>query len=159
MKKLIFTLVISFFVLSTNIGYAQFQAYEWEYYHLSFEIPKTHKIIANTADNFESGDDNTYLQLYPYKDITESPESMIKSVLDNIEGGVKIFEEGDYEVGGYNGHWITCEINKYPEWQYWYIGFIDPASDVNFYAIIWYKKGNANAKNIANDMSFKFKKM
>lgn len=136
---------------------AQETVYNWADFGVSFAIPNTHKIKKNTATSFESGDNLTWLEMYPYKDASATAKGMITAVAEE-ETGLSILEEGSYKSGGYDGYWITCEIPSQPDWQFWYIGFIDPDSDTNFYAKIWFKKGSAVAKSIANKMSYSFKK-
>ncbi len=159
MKKTVSSAILCILFLFAFQAHAQvkFQEYNWKDFKVSFSIPTTHKIEANSDTEFESGDNLTWLQMYPYKDETETAKGMIEKVAK--EAGVKIHDQGEYQVGGYDAYWITCESAKEPEWEYWYIGLIDPKTDVNFYAIIWYKKNNDAAGKIAEAMSLKFKKM
>ena len=138
MKKIISSAILCTLFLFAFQAKAQFQEYNWKDFKVSFSIPATHEIKASSATEFESGDNLTWLQMYPYKDETETAKGMILKVAD--EADVDILKEGAYKVGGYDAYWITCETAKEPEWQFWYIGLIDPKSDVNFYAIIWFKK-------------------
>ena len=146
------------FNLFVTDSFAQETRYNWSDYGVSFSIPNTHKIKTNSADVFESGDNLTWLEMYPYKDASATAKGMVIAVAKE-QTDMKILDEGAYKTGGYDGYWITCESASHPEWQYWYIGFIDPNSDTNFYAVIWFKKGNAKAKEIANKMSYSFKKL
>jgi hypothetical protein len=159
MKRiLVSVLVIALIGLfSSNNMHSQTVKYDWSGYGVSFSIPKTHEVKKSAADEFESGDDLTWLQLYPFKDASKTAKGMIEEVVST--GGFKSVEEGEYTSGGYDGYWMQCTSDKYPEWEYWLIGFIDPASETNFYAIIWWKKGNDAAYKIAYDMSYSFKKI
>lgn len=158
MKKVLnLIFVCAFFVIAHNAS-AQFTNYTWKDYGVSFAVPSTHKVQRSSGEVFESGDNLTWLEMYPYKDSEATAKGMISGIADSEEG-LTTMNEGSYKVGGYEGYWITCEVSKHPTWQFWYIGFIDPASDVNFYAKIWYKKGNVAAENLAKQMSMKFKKM
>lgn len=158
MKKLLSLIfVCAFFVIAHNAS-AQFTKYNWASYGVSFEVPSTHQVKKSNGDMFESGDQLTWLEMYPYKNSAETADGMIHAVIETEEG-LTTMNEGSYKVGGYEGYWITCEVSQHPTWQFWYIGFIDPASDVNFYAKIWFKKGNAAASELAKKMSMKFKKM
>ncbi len=158
MKKGLFFIFVCAFFASAQMASAQFTEYTWESYGVSFVVPSTHQVKQNAEDVFESGDNFTWLEMYPYKDDTETAKGMILDIVGDLEE-TRILKEGAYKVGGYDGYWITCEQSKHPEWQFWYIGFIDPVSDVNFYAIIWYKKNNPAALKLAQQMSLKFKKM
>jgi len=60
-------LMLALFLASTT-AFGQPVRYNWKDYGVSFAIPKTHKIITNTADEFESGDTQTRLEMYPFKD-------------------------------------------------------------------------------------------
>ncbi len=141
--------------ISSQLAYSQEVVYNWEDYGVSFSVPKTHKLLKNTADEFESGDDLTWLQMYPFKDASVTAKEMVEGIVQSA--GMKVMKEGAYKSGGYDGYWILSQSPKYPDWEYWYIGFIDPNSDTNFYAIIWFKKGNKKAYDIANKMSYSFK--
>ena len=68
MKKfLVFVLVIALIgLLSGNNLFAQTVNYDWSGYGVSFSIPKTHEVKKSAADEFESGNDLTWLQMYPF---------------------------------------------------------------------------------------------
>lgn len=148
--------IVSFFVFNLTIN-AQTTVYTWEDYGLQFEIPNTHEIKVSTADEFESGDSQTWLNLYPYKDIEATADGMVYDIVS--DGYYDIESEGEYSSGGWEGYWVRCTSEEYPDWKYWIIGFIDPESENNFYAIIWWKKDDNEAYNIAYDMSYSFTKM
>lgn len=156
MKKIIVSfLMVALFAVSNLV--AQTTKYDWKKYGVSFSIPNTHQLKKNTADNFESGDAKTWIEMYPYEDANETAKGMVEKVASN--GGFNIEAEGAYESGGYDGYWLRCNTAKHPTWSFWLIGFIDPNSAVNFYTIIWWKKGDNGAYKIAYDMSYSFKKM
>ncbi len=142
-------------LFSSQIAYSQETVYNWDDYGVSFSIPNTHKVLKSSSEEFESGDDLTWLQMYPFKDASVTAKEMVAGIVE--EAGMKVMKEGAYKSGGYDGYWILSQSPKYPDWEYWYIGFIDPNSDTNFYAIIWFKKGNKKAYDIANKMSYSFK--
>lgn len=151
---LLAVLVTAWVSADTN---AQTTKYTWSKYGVSFSIPNSHEVIKNVADEFESGDELTWLQMYPFEDESATAQGMVQEVVK--EGGYNIVEEGEYTSGGYDGYWIQCTSDEHPEWEYWLIGFIDPDSATNFYAIIWWKKDNQRAYDIANTMSYSFKKV
>jgi hypothetical protein len=158
MKKLFCSsLFLLAFLFCANQGFAQTSIYKWASYGASFAIPNTHKVKVNTAEAFESGDKNTWLELYPYKDETESAEGMIDKLL--LIDGVKVSGRGEYTTGGYEGHWARCERESHPDWYFWYIGIVDPKTAVNFYAVVWYKKGDDAAYETASKMVYSFQKM
>ncbi len=142
---------------SANSLFAQTTKYDWSKYGVSFSIPNTHAIKKNSADAFESGDSKTWIEMYPYEDATETAQGMIEKVASN--GGFDIESEGAYQSGGYDGYWVRCTTSKHPAWKFWLIGFIDPNSAVNFYTIIWWKKGDDAAYKIAYNMSYSFQRM
>jgi hypothetical protein len=143
-------------ILFSQTAFSQETVYKWGDFGVCFAIPNTHKILKNSGEEFESGDDLTWIQMYPFKDATVTAKGMVEGVVK--EAGMTILKQGAYQSGGYDGYWVTSESSQYPEWQYWYIGFIDPTSDTNFYAVIWFKKNNKKAYDIANKMSYSFKK-
>ena len=156
MKKVFF--VVAAFMLLGFVLKAQTTVYKWEKYGIEFAVPKTHEILKNQADEFESGDNLTWLQMFPYLDVTEqTAQGMVEKIAD--EKNFTIEEEGAYNSGKYDGYWIKSKSEKYPEWEYWLIGFIDPNIPTNFYTIILWKKGDKDAYDIAYNMSYSFKKM
>jgi hypothetical protein len=156
MKKVLFIVVV--FVLFGFVGKAQTTVYTWKKYGIQFAIPKTHEIQQNQSDAFESGDDLTWLQMFPYLDAEEpTAKGMIEKVAKTRNFSIE--EEGEYTSGGYDGYWIKSKSADYPEWEYWLIGFIDPSSPTNFYTIVWWKIDNDKAYDIAYEMSYSFKKM
>jgi len=157
-KVLVFTMLFCFLAFtSAQLSMAQTIKYNWEKYGVSFSIPSTHQLKKSTADEFESGDNLTWLQMYPFQDASETAKGMIEKVAG--EGGYVIESEGAYQSGGYDGYWVRCKSESYPEWMFWLVGFIDPNSPTNFYTIIWWKKGDQKAYKIAYDMSYSFKRM
>ncbi len=155
MKSILMTVFVA--VLSIATATAQWQDYTWEQYGLAFSVPSSHQLKQNKADAFESGDSKTWMELYPYHDASETAKGMIQKVA--AKGGFTISNEGVYNSGGWNGYWVQATTSKWPTWEFWLIGFIDPNTSANFYSIIWWKKGNQSAYKIAYDMSYKFRKM
>ncbi len=160
MRKNILSLFIVAFIactVTTKGLMAQTTKYNWTKYGVSFSVPSTHTIKQNTADVFESGDANTWIEMYPYEDASETALGMVQKVASN--GGFEIESEGAYESGGYDGYWIRCNTSQHPTWKFWIIGFIDPNSSTNFYTIIWWKKDNKAAYDIAYNMSYSFQQI
>jgi hypothetical protein len=157
-RRFVSLLLISFiFGFSAKNMFAQTTRYNWSKYGVSFAIPNTHEVKKSSAEEFESGDATTWLQMYPFADVTQTAKGMIDEVVSS--GGYTIENEGAYTSGGYDGYWVRCSSTQYPTWKFWLIGFIDPGSATNFYSIIWWKKGNDAAYKIASDMSYSFKKI
>jgi hypothetical protein len=149
--------IICFLCLSANAAFGQTKAHNLTKYGLSFSIPVSHTTKQDSPDTFESGDNLTWIEVYPYKTYSATAKGMIQDVAN--QRSFKIESEGAYTSGGYDGYWIRCKTDKHPSWKFWIIGFIDPNSDTNFYSVIWWKDGNQIAYNIAYKMSYSFKKM
>ncbi|TAD97831.1 MAG: hypothetical protein EAZ97_11860 [Bacteroidetes bacterium] len=147
--------VALFFCVSKS--FAQTTVTNWKGSNLSFAIPNTHKLKSNTADAFESGDKNTWLEIYPYKDAAENSQAMIQKLVS--EEGIKVASEGEYTTGGYEGYWARCEKASHPEWLFWYIGVVDPKTNHNFYAVVWYKKDDQTAQDLASKIAYSLQKM
>jgi len=159
MKKILFKSVMTLLLCSLLglTAQAQTTTYTWDYYGVKFAIPNTHEIKNSTSAEFTSGDNLTWLHMEPYKDYSETAKGMVDKIA--AEQNYTILGRGAYHSGGYDGYWIRCSAATHPDWYYWVIGFVDPNSDTNFYATIWWKKGNQTAYNIAYNMSYSFKKM
>ena len=145
------------FCLFVSAAEAQTINYTWDQFGVKFAIPQTHEVKNSTASEFTSGDNLTWLHMEPYKDYSETAKGMVDRIA--AENNYRILGQGAYTSGGYDGYWIRCSADTHPDWLYWVIGFIDPNSDTNFYATIWWKKGNTAAYNIAHKMSYSFQKM
>lgn len=139
---------------SVQLTYAQETRYDWNDYGVSFAVPSTHKVLKSSGEEFESGDDLTWLQMFPFFDASVTAKEMIAGVVK--EAGMKVVKEGHYKSGVYDGYWILSQSPADPEWEYWCIGFIDPYSETNFYALIWFKKGNKRAYDMANKIAYSF---
>ncbi|WP_375558603.1 hypothetical protein ACE193_12675 [Bernardetia sp. OM2101] len=150
-------LLLLFFSFSTNTATAQTTLYNWDSYGVQFSIPNTHEIKQSSGTAFESGDNLTWLEMYPFKDYSATSKGMVQEIMN--QKGYRAISEGTYESGGYDGYWVRCSTAKHPTWLFWVIGFIDPESDTNFYAIIWWKKDNQRAYDLAYNMSYSFKRM
>lgn len=163
MQKFISTSIIGSFLLLLFFGFsaetatAQTTLYNWDSYGVQFSVPSTHKVKQSSGTAFESGDNLTWIEMYPFKDYSATAKGMIQTI--TTQNNYNVISEGAYKSGGYDGYWIRCSTSKHPTWLFWVIGFIDPESDTNFYSIIWWKKGNQRAYDLAYDMSYSFKRM
>lgn len=163
MRKIISTSIIGslllllFFSFSTNIATAQTTLYNWDSYGVQFSVPSTHEIKQSSGTAFESGDNLTWIEMYPFKDYSATAKGMVQEIMN--KKGYSAISEGAYKSGGYDGYWIRCATPQHPTWLFWVIGFIDPESDTNFYSIIWWKKDNQRAYDLAYNMSYSFKRM
>lgn len=157
-KKRIFLLALILTCLFVPAALvAQTVSYTWKKYNLGFAIPKTHEVKDNTADHFESGDDQTWLELIPYKDASASASDAVVKYIKESNFGMEVTNEGDYHVNNLTGYQATCTSTEYPEWYFWIIGYIDPNSENNYISVIWYKRGNDAAYNIAGKIAQSFK--
>ncbi|MFT5617730.1 MAG: hypothetical protein ACI85I_000955 [Arenicella sp.] len=150
-------MVVALFLFVAGVANAQTIKYTWKDYGVAFSIPTTHEVKNSSGSEFTSGDNTTWLHMEPFKDYSETAKGMVDKIVR--KEGYQVSGEGEYHSGGYDGYWARCSATTHPDWLYWVIGFIDPASDTNFYATIWWKKGNSNAYNIAYNISYSFKKM
>lgn len=65
MKKTLFLILPVLMVLFVCNSYAQMTDYTWNDYHVKFKIPSAFRVDKNTSDEFQAGNDDAYLSIYP----------------------------------------------------------------------------------------------
>ena len=108
MKKLNFAVFISAFLFLALTGSTLSQKmveYNWDTYHVKFEIPKTCNVDKNSSEGFGAGDDDVYLSIYPKKGDKMSFGQM-KNALEDwaIDSKVYGYDKVN-ELENLNGYW------------------------------------------------------
>lgn len=153
MMKMIVT-IVWVALLSLATVFAQGKDYTWKQHELSFSVPKTHTLKHHTSDAFESGNKLTQMKLYPYADASETAQGMVEKVAS--QRGLTIETKGGYNKNGLKGYWVRANSVKYPTQKFWVVGFTDAEKLTNYYAVVWWQKGNREAYKMAYDMVYSF---
>ena len=92
--------------LLTGLTYSQRMVdYNWDTYHVKFQIPATFNVDKNNDTEFGAGDDDAYLSIYPKKGETMSFSKM-KKALDDWAGDSKVYGYDKVnELDNLNGYW------------------------------------------------------
>ena len=120
--------------------------YEWTQHNIAFTLAEDFKVIANDGDEFTAKGDGMDFSVFPFSDntidhsnITEYTLAIAKSLelerLDDVDVAELNGLKGAYVEGSKNGFRVVL------------LGFIDPESDTNFFAVITY----ADDDDVADD--------
>ena len=99
-------IALIFTLFSAGTSYSQRMVdYNWDTYHVKFQIPATCHVDKNDADEFGAGDDDVYLSIYPKKGDPMSFGRM-KAALEDWALDSKVYGY-DYvhEMENLNGYW------------------------------------------------------
>lgn len=149
MKKilnLILVLVSSLTLSSLNAQ--QDWDFEWTQHNIIFTLAEDFKVITNTADEFTAKGDGMDFGIFPFNDNSVDQTDMISYTLAiakslNMEqlDDVDVIEmnglKGSYVEGYKDGQRIVT------------LGFIDPESATNFFAVITFADNDEVAENEA----------
>lgn len=93
-------------LLGSGLTYSQRMIdYNWDTYHVKFQIPTTCKVDKNDADGFGAGDDDVYLSIYPRKENSMSFGRM-KNALEDWARDSKVYGYDNVkEMENLNGYW------------------------------------------------------
>ncbi|MEP7269267.1 MAG: hypothetical protein ABI844_16730 [Saprospiraceae bacterium] len=138
-----------FFVLfAINLSAQKDIDYEWAQHQIIFTLAEDFKPITNTADEFTAQGDGMDFGIFPFSDntldhsnITAYTLQVAKSLKMEQLDDVDVIElnglEGAYVEGYKDGRRIIT------------LGFIDPASDTNFFAVITFGDDDQEAEEEA----------
>ncbi|MBK7880746.1 MAG: hypothetical protein JNK69_00065 [Saprospiraceae bacterium] len=149
MKKilnLILVLVSSLTLSSLNAQ--QDWDFEWTHHNIIFTLAEDFKVVTNTADEFTAKGDGMDFGIFPFNDNSVEQTDMISYTLAiakslNMEqlDDVDVIEmnglKGSYVEGYKDGQRIVT------------LGFIDPESATNFFAVITFADNDEVAENEA----------
>jgi len=105
MKKTLFFTLFAFIVLFAGNSYAQMTEFTWSDYHVKFQIPTSFHVDKNTADEFQAGNDDAYLSIYPKTGQSMTLAKMKSALIDwasssNVSGYDNVNTMDDL-----NGYW------------------------------------------------------
>ena len=105
-KTSLFTLLAGvLFLLFTGNNYAQkMTEFNWDSYHVKFQIPVTFNVDKNVSDEFDAGDGDVYLSIYPKTGQSMTITSM-KSALKDWASTSNVTYDNVNEMDNLNGYW------------------------------------------------------
>jgi len=107
MKRTIFaniTLAAIALLFFSNAYAQDMTTFTWDSYHVKFQIPVTFNVDKNTSDDFEAGDGDIYLSIYPKSGDAMTWPSM-KTALKNWASDSKVSYDNVNEMEDLNGYW------------------------------------------------------
>jgi hypothetical protein len=105
MKKVLLTFAVAFLFIASNVFAQKMKEYTWDSYNVKFSIPVTFHVDKSTGDEFQAGDDDVYLSIYPKTGNTIA-FSQMKKKLEDWALDSKVYDYPKvYELENLNGYW------------------------------------------------------
>jgi len=122
--------------------------YEWEHYNISFTLAEDFKTVTNTADEYTAKGDGMEFGIFPFADETIDATDISAYTLE-VAKSLKLEQLDDADVlklNGLDGAYIEGYIEGD---RVILLGFIDPSSATNFFALITFGDNDAVAEDEA----------
>lgn len=144
-----FVFFVSLFLVTTFAVQAQQDwDYEWEQHHISFTLAEDFKTVTNTADEYTAKGDGIEFTIFPFADETIDATDII-AYTTAVGKLLKLEQLDDADVLKLNGL-DGAYIEGYKEGdRIILVGFIDPLSATNFFALITFGDNDAVAEDEA----------
>jgi hypothetical protein len=149
MKKLLnFILVLVSSLTISSLNAQQDWDFEWTQHNIIFTLAEDFKVITNTADEFTAKGDGMDFGIFPFDDNTVDQTDMITYTLA-IAKSLNMEQLDDVDVIDMNGL-KGSYVEGYKDGQRIItLGFIDPESGTNFFAVITFADNDEVAENEA----------
>lgn len=122
--------------------------YEWKQHNIVFTLPEDFKEVTNKADEFTASGDGMEFGIFPFSDASVD-HSNITAYTIAIAKHIKLEELDDVDVMELNGL-QGAYVEGFKEGaRVVVLGFIDPDSDTNFFAMITFKDDDGVAEDEA----------
>lgn len=130
----IFLLCLSF-IATMTVQAQQDWDYEWTQYNIVFTLASDFKTITNTADEYTAQGDGMEFAIAPFAESTIDHSDIAAYTLE-VAASLKMQEVDDADVLTINGL-KGAFVEGYKDGdRVVLLGFIDPSSDTNFFAVI-----------------------
>ena len=131
--------------------------WEWSQHHIAFTLADDFKPVTNTGDEFTAKGDGMDFSIFPFGD-QEIDHSSIADYTIEIAKSVELEQVDDADVIEINGL-KGAYVEGYKEGhRVVLLGFIDPESETNFFAVITFADDDAEAEQEAIRMIRSFRK-
>ena len=131
--------------------------WEWSQYHIMFTLADDFRVSTNSGDEFTAKGDGMEFAIFPFSD-QELDHSNITAYTIEIGKSLELEELDDVDVVDLNGL-KGAYVEGYKEGlRIVLLGFIDPESDTNFFAIITFGDDDAEGEQEAIRMIKSFRK-
>lgn len=154
-NRMTFVLVLIISAISVNAQ--NYVNWEWTQYKIVFSLAGDFKPVVNTAEEFSAEGDGMEISIFPFKDKSISHEDIADYTLAIAES-IEAEEYDDADVVQLNGlQGAFVEAYKDGD-RVVILGFIDPASATNFFAVITFGDDDAEAEDEAVRIIKSFRK-
>jgi hypothetical protein len=131
--------------------------YEWSQHNIVFTLANDFKVLTNTGDEFTAKGDGMEFGIFPFSDNTIDATDIALYTLAVAET-LELQEYDDADVLDLNGL-EGAYVEGYKDGlRIVLLGFIDPASATNFFAVITFSDDDENAADEAVRMILSFSK-
>jgi hypothetical protein len=131
--------------------------WEWSQYHIAFTLADDFKPVKNTGEEFTAKGDGMDFSIFPFND-QEVDHSSIADYTVEIAKSVELEQVDDADVIQINGL-EGAYVEGFKEGlRVVLLGFIDPESDTNFFAVITFADDDEEAEKEAIRMIKSFRK-
>ena len=155
LNRLALIAIMSLFALS---AYSQNDwDYTWDQYNITFTLAEDFKVTTNAADEFTAKGDGMEFGIFPFTDETVDHTNITDYTVE-IAKSVELEEVDDADVVTLNGL-KGAYVEGYKDGsRVVLLGFLDPDSDTNFFAIITFADDDKNAEDEAVRIIKSFRK-
>jgi hypothetical protein len=149
MKNAIQLGLIALLSLFSNVIYSQDKwDFEWEQHNIAFTLAEDFKTVTNTDDEFSAKGDGMEFSIFPFSDASIDHSNITKYTLD-IAKSISLEKLDDVDVIDMNGL-EGAYVEGYKEGsRIVLLGFIDPASETNFFCVITFSDDDKEAEDEA----------
>ncbi|MBK8624229.1 MAG: hypothetical protein IPN86_01230 [Saprospiraceae bacterium] len=134
------------------------QSYTWEDYGISFTLADDFKETVSTGEEFSATGDGMDLTIIPFTDETID-DTDITGYTMSIAASLKLGRIDDISTINFNGFKGGYAEGELDGAKIFLMGVIDPNSDTNFFVIITFLDGDANAVEEAVNICKSIKKI
>ncbi len=142
--KSLFAIVLPILIFTLPVSAVDMSEWEWKDFNVKFSLPADMKVTKSTGEEFSAEDDSLAFDIYPWKDETETAESIAKEAFNTLatELGidpktVKKTDGGSMKINEYDAYLMEGEGKaKNGNIIYAVVGLTDPTSGVNFAAYV-----------------------
>ncbi|OWY22833.1 hypothetical protein C7N43_23585 [Sphingobacteriales bacterium UPWRP_1] len=138
------------FAASFSVNAQKYFDYEWSKYNLAFTLAEDFKEVTNNDSEFTAVGDGMEFAVFPFNDASVDHSDMTKYTL-SVAGSLEMQELDDVDVLDLNGL-EGAYVEGYKDGdRVILLGFIDPTSETNFFALITF----GDDDNVAEDEAVK----
>ncbi|MEK7431779.1 MAG: hypothetical protein AABZ74_01500 [Cyanobacteriota bacterium] len=164
--KSLFAIALPLLVFATPVKAAS--EWEWKDYNVQFALPDDMKVTTSTGDKFLAEAPGLSFEIYPWKDAKETAQNIAKEAFATLGKELEVdpktaktSDGGALKINEYDAYLMEGEGKaKDGGLIYAVIGLIDPKSEVNFAAYVYfYSEDKDSAIKNAIDILMSIKKM